>query len=101
MRGKRVQLSAWVKTKEIENWAGLQFGMFGKGNRIAACDMMGDRDIRGTTDWTHYHLVEDAPADLTSVTITAAIYAVPAKCGSTISKSRKFPILSRPQSAFP
>jgi|GEM_PF-1219474 len=74
MRGKRVRLSVWIKTQGIENWAGMQFGMFGKGNRIAAYDMMGDRPIRGTTDWTQYDLVEDVPNDLASVTVTAAIY---------------------------
>jgi RNA polymerase sigma factor (sigma-70 family) len=74
MRGKRVKMTAWVKTQGISNWAGLQFGMFTSGNNIEAYDMMGDRPIWGTTDWTQYELVEDVPMDLASATATAAIY---------------------------
>jgi RNA polymerase sigma factor (sigma-70 family) len=77
LRGKRARLTAWVKTRGIENWAGLQFGMFGPGNRIEAYDMMGGRPIHGTTDWTRYELVEDVPMDLASVRATAAIYDGP------------------------
>jgi RNA polymerase sigma factor (sigma-70 family) len=73
-RGKRIRLSAWIKTKNITNWAGLQLGVVGEGNRLEAYDMMGDRPIHGTNDWKQYSIIEDVPQDMRGLTLSIAIY---------------------------
>jgi len=74
LKGHRVRLSGWIKTNGITNWTGLQFGSLTRGGRIATYDMMGDRPITGTNDWKQISLVEDVPADATSLTTSFAIY---------------------------
>ena len=66
-RGKRVRLSAWVKSEKIdgESWAGLWFRVDGDGrqNFSLAFDNMQDRPIKGTSDWTRVSIVLDVPQE--------------------------------------
>jgi len=55
-KGKRTRLSAWVKTENVSNWAGLWLRM-DKAYRVSAFDNMGDRSIKGTTEWKQYEVV--------------------------------------------
>lgn len=57
--GKRVRLSAWVKTKNVTEWAGLWMRVDGASDASLAFDNMGKRPIRGTTDWKRYEIVLD------------------------------------------
>jgi hypothetical protein len=60
--GKRVRMSAWVKTANVTGWAGLWLrvdGAAGAGGASLAFDNMGKRPIKGTTDWTRYEVVLD------------------------------------------
>src|ERR1019366_9724784 len=54
LRGKRIAVSMWLKTRNVPNWAGAELYVFGAGSRIQAYDDLGDRPIHGTTDSRQY-----------------------------------------------
>src|ERR1700722_9466943 len=56
--GKRVRLSAFVKTENVVGSAGLWMRLDGGGAR-QAFDNMNDRPLQGTHDWTRYEIVLD------------------------------------------
>jgi hypothetical protein len=58
-RGKRVRLQGWVKSENVKGWAGLWMRVDGRHSNTLAFDNMSDRAIKGTTDWTQYHVVLD------------------------------------------
>ena len=62
--GKRIKMSALVKTKDIEGWAGLWMRIDenrnGKENTLSF-DNMQNRPIKGNTNWTQYEVVLDVP----------------------------------------
>ena len=62
-RGKRVRLSGFVRSAEVNGWAGLWMRVDGpeKTTTPLAFDNMEDRAIRATTDWTKYEVVLDVP----------------------------------------
>src|SRR5262249_47312550 len=61
--GKRVRLSASVKSENVQNWSGLWMRVDGKQFVPLAFDNMGDRPIKGTTPWRNYEVVLDVPAE--------------------------------------
>jgi len=66
--GKRVRLSAFVKSENIDRWAGLWMRIDGKvGQAPLAFDNMQDRPIKGTSAWRNYEVVLDVPAGATGV----------------------------------
>lgn len=65
--GKRVRMSAWVKTRDLAGWGGLWLRVDGAGHRTLAFDNMGRRPIRGTTDWQRYEVVLDVAKEATGV----------------------------------
>lgn len=64
--GKRVRFSAFVKTADAKNWAGLWMRV-DKGEKSVAFDNMQDRPMRGNTDWEKCEVVLDVPSDATGV----------------------------------
>jgi hypothetical protein len=60
-RGKRLKMTGYVKTEEVETWAGLWMRVDGPGGAILAFDNMQDRPIRGTIGWEEYEIVLDVP----------------------------------------
>lgn len=58
-RGKRLKLSAWVKSKDVKDWAGVWMRVDGKEKSTLAFDNMQQRPIKGTKDWTRYDIVLD------------------------------------------
>jgi len=66
-RGKRVRLSAWVKSEMIdgEAWAGLWLRIDGERPQqdVLGFDNMQDRPIKGTIDWTRVAIVLDVPQE--------------------------------------
>jgi hypothetical protein len=64
--GRRVRLSADVKSDQLSGWAGLWMRA-DKDIKSVAFDNMQNRPIRGTRDWQHYDVVLDIPVDATSV----------------------------------
>jgi hypothetical protein len=57
-RGKRVQLSAYVKSADIADWAGVWMRV-DAGTTPIAFDNMQERPIKGSNDWTQHRLVLD------------------------------------------
>ncbi|MCB9678068.1 MAG: hypothetical protein H6737_23410 [Alphaproteobacteria bacterium] len=56
--GKRVRLSAMVKSEDVGSWSGLWMRVDGPRGAIAFDNMM-DRPITGTTSWNRYEIVLD------------------------------------------
>jgi hypothetical protein len=58
--GKRLRLSAWVRSKDVEDWAGVWMRVDGEQTYSSlAFDNMQNRPIKGTTDWKKYEVVLD------------------------------------------
>jgi len=66
-RGKRVRLSAFVKSKQIRGWAGLWMRVDGPEARPLAFDNMQGRPIQGTSDWKRYDVVLDVDDTATGI----------------------------------
>jgi hypothetical protein len=64
--GKRVRLRGWVKSQDLDDWAGLWMRV-DKGRETVAFDNMQDRGIKGATPWSTYDVVLDVPEDATSI----------------------------------
>lgn len=62
-RGKRMQFSAFIKTKGVEGWAGLWMKVEGPGHESLGFDNMKDKAIKGTNDWKQYTIVLDVPKE--------------------------------------
>jgi hypothetical protein len=64
--GKRVRFSAFVKSENIERWAGLWMRVDGK-QQALTFDNMQDRPIKGTTAWQNCQVVLDVPPGATGI----------------------------------
>lgn len=76
--GKRVRMSAFVKTKDVSDWAGLWFRIDGENTKeTLGFDNMKNgkknRAIIGTTDWTKYEIVLDVPLKSTNLAYGALL----------------------------
>jgi hypothetical protein len=65
--GKRVRMSAYVKTEKVENAAGLWMRVDGPAGTVLSFDNMHNRSIEGTTDWKRYEIVLDVPENSAAV----------------------------------
>jgi hypothetical protein len=65
-RGKRLRLSAYVRTENVENWAGLWMRVDGDSKPVAF-DNMFNRPIKGTQDWKYHAVVLDVDANAKAV----------------------------------
>lgn len=61
--GKRIRLSAYIKTRDVIDWSGLWMRIddYNVYNIPLGFDNMADRPIVGTTKWTKYEIVLDVP----------------------------------------
>lgn len=68
-RGKRLRMSAYVKTESVKNWAGLWMRVDGPDNCGLSFDNMdtSGRPIKKTTDWTKYEIVLNVPENSTVI----------------------------------
>src|SRR5262249_14237172 len=60
--GKRVRMSAWVKSENVSDWAGMWMRVDGPDHMLAFDNMQG-RPIKGTGSWTKYDIVLDVAPD--------------------------------------
>jgi hypothetical protein len=65
-RGKRLRLSAYVKSENVENWAGLWMRV-DRDKKPVGFDNMQDRPIKDTQDWTQHAIVLDVDSKATAV----------------------------------
>jgi len=63
-RGKRLRMTAYVKTDGVERNTGLWMRIDGKEKTGLAFDNMMGRPIKGTTDWKKYEVVLDVPDEI-------------------------------------
>ena len=68
-RGKRVRLSAFVRTEDVEAGALLWMRVEGPGDSVLAFDNMGDRPIRSAPDWRLHDVVLEVPTRASAVAI--------------------------------
>jgi hypothetical protein len=64
--GKRVRLSGYVRTENVADYVGFWMRVDGPKGALAF-DNMGNRPIKGTTDWRKYDVVLDVPATAVAV----------------------------------
>jgi hypothetical protein len=66
--GKRVKLTGYIKTENIDKWAGMWMRVDGvvQGQTLGF-DNMQNRPIKGTNDWTKYEIVLDVPISSTGI----------------------------------
>ncbi len=57
-RGQRIRMSAWVRSEQVDDWAGLWMRVDGVGSMLAF-DNMEDRAITGDTVWSEHRIVLD------------------------------------------
>ncbi|MGA2440310.1 MAG: sigma-70 family RNA polymerase sigma factor [Tepidisphaeraceae bacterium] len=69
--GKRIRVSAWLKSADVRNWGGIEVTVMGADGKIMGEDDMGDRPIHGTTDWAQYQVVLDVPQAAQQILICA------------------------------
>src|SRR5690606_22175648 len=62
--GKRVKMTAYVKSENVSDWAGMWFRVDPKqGNKTLSFDNMQDRPIKGDNDWTLCEIILDVPEE--------------------------------------
>ena len=61
--GKRVRLSAAVRSQNVAGWAGVWMRVDGATRRALSFDNMQDRPITGTSDWHRVEVTLDVPAE--------------------------------------
>ena len=72
--GRRVHLSGFVKTENVEGWAAFSIRVEGPNGVWLATDTMEGRQIVGTTDWRKYDLVVDVPASSTNIRLRMGLF---------------------------
>ena len=65
--GKRLMLSGYIKSEEVNGWGGMWMRIDGESNQQLGFDNMRDRTIKGTTDWKKYEIILDIPANSTTI----------------------------------
>lgn len=72
--GKRVRMSGYIKSENVESWAGLWFRVDQVGSTVPlSFDNMYDRAVKGTTAWTKYEIVLDIPATASNLAYGALL----------------------------
>lgn len=72
--GKRVRMIGFVKSENVSTWAGLWLRVDQSGSQQPlSFDNMGNRPIKGTTDWTKYEIVLDVPSNASLIAYGALL----------------------------
>lgn len=69
-RGKRVRMSAWVRSENVARHSGLWMRVDGPGgdpSKPLAADAMQDRGIVGTHDWQRYEIILDVAPEAADI----------------------------------
>jgi RNA polymerase sigma factor (sigma-70 family) len=74
-RGKRVRLSAWLKTEAVAQMASVQMEVLGGASGTEqAVVPIGVPAMHGTSGWTRCQAVADVPADASVITLGGALW---------------------------
>lgn len=88
--GKRVKLTAYIKSQDVEDWAGMWMRVDGEKGKILSFDNMEKRPIEGTKAWKQYEIVLDVPQE----SINLAYGVLLSETGRVWIDSFKFEIVS-------
>jgi hypothetical protein len=72
-RGKRVRLSAWLKTKDVAGGAGLWMRVDGA-DKTLTFDNMKERSPKGDSRWARYEIVLDVPEAAKHITFGMLVW---------------------------
>jgi len=73
-KGKRVRMTGWIKTENVNGYAGLWMRVDGQNfGQVLAFDNMMNRPIKGTTDWGKYEVVLDVPNQAVNINFGALL----------------------------
>ena len=62
--GKRVKMTAYIKSENISSWSGMWLRVDSRMEKKSlSFDNMQDRPIKGTTNWTKYEIILDVPME--------------------------------------
>lgn len=64
---KKVKLTCYIKSTDVEKWAGMWMRIDGPSKRSLGFDNMQNRPIKGTTNWTKYEIVLKVPKEATNL----------------------------------
>lgn len=72
--GKRVRMTGWMKSTDVNTWAGFWFRVDEAGTtKPLAFDNMYNRAVKGTTEWKKYEIVLDVPMKADKIAYGALI----------------------------
>lgn len=72
--GKRIKMTAFIKSENVTNWAGLWLRVDQAGSQQPlSFDNMSNRPIKGTSDWTKYEIVLDVPSNASLIAYGALL----------------------------
>ncbi|WP_428310492.1 hypothetical protein [Hydrocarboniphaga sp.] len=66
-RGERVRFSAYIKAKDVTDWAGLWFRADRGDGALVAFDNMANRPIKASSEWQPYEIVLELPAQTDTI----------------------------------
>jgi beta-lactamase regulating signal transducer with metallopeptidase domain len=74
--GKRIRMSAFIKTENIYGWAGMWMRVDGKSGpgQVLAFDNMQNRPIKGTTPWQKYEIVMDVSEEAANIALGVLLH---------------------------
>ncbi len=70
--GSRIQLTGFIKSSELVDWAGLWMRVDAD-SQIVGFDNMQNRAIKGDSDWTQYSVVLDVPDNSSKISFGALL----------------------------
>jgi len=88
--GKRLKLTAYIKSKDVEKWAGMWMRVDGEKGTTLSFDNMHNRPIKGTTIWKKYEIILDVPKE----SVNLAFGVLLSGTGSIWMDSFKFEIVT-------
>ena len=72
--GKKVKLSGFIKSENVDGWAGLWLRVDGqKGEPSLSFDNMQNRAVKGTTDWNRYEIILNVPENARTLNFGALL----------------------------
>jgi len=72
--GKRLKMSGFIKTSEVSGWGGFWLRIDGQNvNDPFVFDNMGNRKIKGSTDWVKCEIIVDVPKKATNIAYGALL----------------------------
>ncbi len=73
-RGRRVRLTAYVRSQFVSGWAGLWMRVEDRSDRPLSFDNMEGRPVIGTSDWIPYSIVLEVPLNADKISFGISLH---------------------------